>query len=384
MDSTKRISFDIVSFDALFNNTPDATLIPCTLKSAGSKTMDEHIQGMFMKSSELSFAASCTCGKLIGNFFMGTICPDCKTEVKKNFTNKLNYQSWIQIPEPLPPILHPGVFQLLLKWLGRTQQGYVLKLLMNPENKLPDKFKGTLGCGMSYFYKNFPDIINWLATNYRPIAPNKKSTKQSLSTAEVLNVLEKYKDRLFIRYIPVLSSTFHLVEESGTLSYVDDASGPILKAKLELTNAIYILNHCPNNQQMMDRHMYEFYTSYLEYVDKIAYTKLMKKKGFIRKRNMGSRVHNSFRTVVVPIVGEHMGDEIHIPWKVAVTNLKMEILNVLQERMHMPMEAILTKYSKAIVNYDPEIDAVMETLLKECPYKGFPVFFGRNPERCAC
>jgi hypothetical protein len=375
-----KISFAILNFDELFANTPDATLIPCTLRSAGSKTMDEHIQGMFMKSSELSFAASCDCGKLVGNFYMGSTCPSCRSIVRKNFSNKLNYQNWIEIPKPLPPVLHPGVFQILLKWLGRTQQGHLLKLLMSADNKLPDKLRGTLGCGMDYFHKNFTDIINWLATNYRPSNPNKKSTKQSLNTDEVLAVLEKYKDRLFIQHIPVLSSTFHLVEESGTLAYVDDASGPILKAKLELTNAIYILNHCPNNQQVLDRHMYEFYMSYLDYVDKISYTKLMKKKGFIRKRNMGSRVHNSFRAVVVPIVGEHMGDEIHIPWKVGVTNLKMEILNVLQNRMGMSMSEILSRYHQALVNYDPLIDQVMETLLKECPFKGFPVFFGRNPD----
>ena len=80
-----------------------------------------------------------------------------------------------------------------------------------------------------------------------------------------------------------------------------------------------------------------------------------------------------------PIAGPHCADEIHLPWKLVVNALKLQIINVLVHRKRYTINNALYKHFKSLVQYDPEIDEIIETLMKECPWKGFPVTLGRNP-----
>lgn len=365
----------LLDFDQLFHATADATIVPVGVRVSGKAALDEYIQLLFRKSSDLTFAARCSCGELTGTFYQGTTCPRCRTSVTSTFSSDLYYKSWLHIPESLPPVLHPGLYKVLNEYFGRVGTSSLMKALLNRDSTLPAQLRGVMGTGMTHFYENFDDIMNYLLYRYK----RPTSQKKPKSVDDVVQMLETYKHCRFVRFLPIANNAFHVVDEVGSMRYTDSSSGPIVQATIELGTVQHILKNTAHSQKMIDQHMFTMYQSYLEYVDEVSGGKLCRKPGFIRKRIMGGRIHNSFRAVISPITGEHMGDEVHVPWHVGITNLKLEILNILMHRKHYSLPEALALHNRAVTSYVEEIDQCLRTLIDECRFKGLPILFGRNP-----
>ena len=80
----------------------------------------------------------------------------------------------------------------------------------------------------------------------------------------------------------------------------------------------------------------------------------------------------------MPHTKPHQADEVHLPWKVAINCLKLEVWNLLVNRCnHSPRQAN-ERIFKANTCYDELIDTVFKILLNEsggC----LSVAIGRNP-----
>ena len=62
-----------------------------------------------------------------------------------------------------------------------------------------------------------------------------------------------------------------------------------------------------------------------------------------------------------------------------VQSLKLEILNRLVSKYNIDPNDAIYRHNKSFSQYDPIIAEIMNDLIKECPYKGLPLIFGRNP-----
>ena len=400
---TKMMAYPaLVDYDAMFFNDPDAKIIPCGEASVISKNQTkEHIASLFQDGTkDLNFIASCECGNLVGNFYEGLKCKKCGTLVKTNFASELKFRAWLEVPQLktdpndpgfIPPILHPALYMILDRWLGRSGGTSILQALLDPDTDMPASLKNSgLGQGYRYFYRNFDDIMNFFLTQYAPLrAPGAKARSQYIP-----ELLKTYRSIAFFRHIPILNQSLHLLTTSGTMMYSDDCSGAILKAKIELSNLLYVYNNGPTGTKFIDQRIWTMYSALIEYVKTISEVKLLGKKGYIRKLILGARLHCSARAVITPISGEHDCDEIHIPWRMGVGLLKLEIINVLMNRYGYSMPEALAKQQKATMQYDSDIDMIMNTLIQECrdltevyvPHlqstfkpKGLTLLVGRNP-----
>ena len=311
--------------------------------------------------------ASCDCGYLKGNFW-DEPCPICHTYAVTNFTRKLDYKYWIEIPEDLPPVLHPMVYHVLSAWMGSK----VIVSLLNIDAPMPAKFAKFFGSGMKYFYENFDYIINQLATS-KLLAPAARK-----KTPHILRFLEMYKHCLFVRKLPILNQSLHMVNRKGKVTYADESMKDIMKTLVDLT-CIRYERFTPSTINATDRNLYNVYSSYYKYAEKIITEKIISKRGFIRKNMLGSRLHCTFRCVITPMTGPHWGDEILLPWVVAVSQLKCEILNILTRRMGLTIEQAKQKWVLAQVQIVEEVKQAIEILKAESPQKAFIVLLGRNP-----
>ena len=79
------------------------------------------------------------------------------------------------------------------------------------------------------------------------------------------------------------------------------------------------------------------------------------------------------------MLGKHMGDEVVLPWKMILNGYKYEILNILTTRMGYSFNDAVAKHARALMNYDEEINEILNILKNECPFKGFPLLINRNP-----
>lgn len=378
------VQMSLIDFDGLFYSDPDARVIPCGEQSTISKShAKEHIQNLFQDGTkDLNFVASCECGNLIGNFYEGVKCSKCDTVVQTNFAERLKFRLWLEIPDFCPPILHPVFYSVFDRWLGNCDRINILSSLLNVDAELPPTLaKYGIGQGFKYFYENFDDIVNFFLNDFPPLRKKK-------STEDIPEFVQMYRPLAFIRHIPVLNQALHLLTSSGTMMYSDECSAAILNCKIELSNMIYLHLNGPTNHKFLDLKMWNIYKSFIAYVAAIDQHKLYSKSGYIRKMIMGARLHCSGRAVIVPITEDHHYDEIHIPWKIGVTILKLEIINVLMNRHNLTMPEALAKHSGALAMYDPDIDDIMRILINECVeatgYRGLPFLVGRNPTLRLC
>ena len=154
----------LIDFDKIFREDPNAQVVPCGCDETGTinDSSTEMIKKILFQESDnnLNFIASCDCGNIKGNFALGSICPKCKSEVRTAFANEIRYLAWLEIPDFMPPLLHPAAYRILAKWMGcAKRKKKVLDLLLDVDSELPAPYAGVLGQGPDYFYKNFDDII---------------------------------------------------------------------------------------------------------------------------------------------------------------------------------------------------------------------------------
>ena len=373
-----------------------AVLVPCghddEVIALGNQT--EEIKKLLFQSSDgnLTFIASCKCGQLKGNYNIGRVCPKCRTEVRTAFANEIDIHSWLEIPESLPPFLHPDAYRKLDRWIGVAKRKVsILDSIMNVNQDLPEPYLSTFGRGgMWYFYENFDDIMNFIASQKRGI--------RARGNDEIMEFIKRYRDRLFTRHIPILNLNLHILTHSGSdsLSYSDNSSKFILQTAIELSHTIYQQRHNPTmNKYLLEQHIFSTYKSWIAYTDSVLNDKIQGKVGFIRKNILGNRLHSSARGVITPIVNPHMADEIELPWKMVVGLYKLEIIGRLQKKFGFDANTALDYWVQAQVGLqkdepDPNVRArvmqkmnavkvAIDELLAECPYKGFPVTLGRNP-----
>lgn len=399
-----RLSYlSIVNYDELFRTDPDAHIVPCGeefVVSCESSKPTKALEELFMDGSkDLNFIASCDCGALTGNYYEGLTCRTCGTVVRTNFAAELKFRAWLHIPpmvddpnDPtyIPPLLHPAIASILNAWLGEFDRSKILTALLDPAVTLPARvIQAGVGQGYKYFYMNFDNIMRYFLEEFPKTKLGSNSKAQ-----HVKMMLETYRDRVFVRYFPILNNSLHVITNSGTMQLGDSSTQFIMAMHNQLNNLIYSHMNRPIKPHHIDQYMCEIFTQAQNYTNSIINDKLVSKKGFIRKCVLGSRLHCSARAVIVPIAGEHASDEVYLPWKMGIGLLKLEILNLLKNRYGYTLKAALDKYYRATTAYDQDIDEIMQTLIRECREltevyvehlgttvhpKGLPMLIGRNP-----
>lgn len=318
----------------------------------------EYISSLFEETNmdSIDMVSMCSCGKLSGEFYKGVICPQCNTVVDNIFVDSLNYKAYLEIPDELPPVLHPIMYRVLKgSWLKT-----LLPILLNPTAELPVRCKGKIGAqGFSYFYDNFDDIINFLARTH-----NRKQAEIS----GTLDFIKKYRHLAFTRKLPVLNGSLHILTQDSKCHFTDNSGKHVLKALIVLSSLSYNVRNKVVDDKFVDRNLWEFYESYLEYMDTIEEDKLFTKHGFMRKHILGTRYHCSYRGVIVPICEPHNIDELHWPWRIGVIELTLEILNRLIHQHGHNINEAYGRHHKALYVYDPLVGDIMDQLIAECGY----------------
>lgn len=386
MATRKLVRLIPTDYEKMFLEDPDAKIIPCDQQFTSKSQMREQIQNLFQDGvKELNFVASCECGHLEGNFYEGTVCSRCHTPVRTYFADKVKFRAWLELPPFAPSIIHPAIYRVLDKWLGKCKSVSILESLLNVDVELPQPLKGLLGQGFEYFYKNFDDIIRFFLNDYAPL----KQPSARARSEGIAEYIQRYRDRVFIRHIPILNQALHLITTSGTMQYSDDTVEAILDAKAELSALIYVFNYGTVGPKFVDQRMWEIQRSIVEYSTLIAKVKLISKIGYIRKLVMGARLHCSFRGVIVPITEPHEADELHLPYLIGVVCWKLELINLMTKRMGLTIPQAVAKHNAALAKFDEDIYNLLHVLIEECKeecrkhgmgyVRGLTCLFGRNP-----
>lgn len=377
-------------FDELFSQNPDAVI--ANNASFAEENFAEAITKLVYsdnQTGDIGFVAECECGQLKGNYFIGKTCQTCHTEVRPNFVDELRHKVWISTPRSVEAFIHPIIYFNVSTWLSYGKKRSYLDDLLNPDSKMPEEVEKVFqGRGFNYVHANWDFIMDYFL-NVHP------KTRKKKQVPYMRMFLEYYRHLVFPSYLPILSNELHPITREGkSLKYTDDSSSDILQAIIDLATIEFSETATVVSQKKIEQVTFNSYMAYIEYLKKIIRKKLSVKKAMLRHHIFGTRLHGTFRSVIVPIMGEHYGDELHLPWNVGVSTYKLMIINVLMNKKDYSMVDALAKVSRAMITYDYEIDQIIQLLISECGYreydkdakkynwinlKGLPVLWDRNP-----
>lgn len=369
-------ALSMVDYNQLFLDSPDA-IIANDDNILSSNLSKEFVDKVCSNNDgELAFIPSCECRELTGMYFSGSICPVCKTEVSSAFINKLAHSVWISIPDHFPPMINPIWYHILNGIPSIGSRGVkLMDAILDDTTNVPDQLQHIVtGRGFKWFYDNHETILDELfnAGGYN------KAARQYIAWVKLL--YKKFKHCMFFKKIPILHKELHpVLTNEYNVKQADRTSKEILDAVHDMTALALSKRNNTVSSKTFNRNFYKIYKTILGYHTSIIDNKLGDKMATIRHHCLGTRMHWSYRSVIVPIQGVHNADEIELPWALVVNMFKLHILNKLIKRGYDINKAV-GAHMRALISYCPIIHGILQELIAECPWKGPVVLLGRNPK----
>ena len=370
------VSLNLLNFNTVFSQLKMPPVIVNDLVNS-SIEQKEKLNSTILtaySSDLLSNVPSCECGSITGEYNVGIVCANCQTEVKNPHGNLESFV-WLRAPIGVRALINPTAWMMMTKYFTKGNFNLIHWLANDnykSDAKEPDflPIVKTFGFqrGLNYFIDNFDRIMEALFSL--------KAFKKSAAESHLEEFIRRYRDCLFSQYIPLPNKTLLVIEETNSGAYIDPINLGALNAIHTLVGIDSSLSNFSIKQKerrtigCIDR-LADFYLEYYK-------TTLAKKEGIFRKHVYGTRSHFSFRAVISSITDPHNYDEIHIPWGVAVSDLKLHLTNKLIRRGMTPNQINGFLFAHAD-RYSPILDEVFQELINESPNKGIDCVLNRNP-----
>ena len=327
----------------------------------GPKFIEKVREKLLISKKDRSVFASCECGYLEGNYYIGSVCPKCKTKVEKKDNVKNNIV--IEIPFDIS-VLHPQVY------LQIKRNNFLSKLtniMFDVKKKIPKNLQTVITKqGFVYNEDEFISIVETAAKLFKKEA-----------TPYIRNFIKFIKlNRNLLFTNKLLLSSFHIMDSSrGNLIIIDKDIRYLLQSVYDILS----LQIYSKSATSIHSVLFKAYESYINYLSDFFKNKSMGKKGIFRGSLFGTSLFFTMRAVANPITCPHQGDEIYIPWKAAIEVFKYQIINKLVHKFNFSIYESLQYINKHIIKYSVIIDGIFKELIAESPFKGIPAIVNRNP-----
>lgn len=372
------ISLTIVNYDEMFST---ATTEPVVVNQFDVNTTAEkerlnkliytHYEG-----DSLQVVPSCECGETNGEYNVGIRCQVCNTPVVSVTERPLESLLWIAPPTGVAALINPQVWTILSDQL--TYPGInLLEWLCNPTHQMPPnppkqaERLQALGIerGINYLYENFDVII--LALFENGIV---KGTKQQRD--DLWRFIQLHRKNIFAKHLPIPSKMSFITEKTVTSTYADLTMLPAVDAIRTISATEN--SPVPLSPKVMQARAVKAIMLLAEYHQNFMSTALGSKGGWVRKHQVGSRLHFTFRAVINSLSNNHAYDELHLPWSMSVMVYETHLISKLMKRGFTPNRC--SKFlNEHTMKYHPLIDELFDELIAESPHNGLPIILNRNP-----
>lgn len=373
------VSTALVNFDDLFRRK--ATRVPVIINdfSESSEEDKESFNRMIYTkyaTDLLSNLPTCECGEVVGEHNVDVVCKVCNTPVASPLEQDLEPLVWMRAPQGVRALISPIVWTMLTAKF--TRSGFeiirwICDTTYKPQVRTPAIMEAVQDLGIPRGFNNFVDNFDniMLALFDLKGFKAKKGEEDPLQT-----LLRLQRDCVFSQTLPLPNRSLLVIEETNVGTYVD----PIVTGAVDAIRTMVSIDSplSSHNVRTKENRTIKTIAQLAEFYDNLARTTLAKKEGIFRKHVFGTRSHWSFRGVISSQTDNHDYDELHIPWGIGVSSLRIHLMNKLLRRGFTPNTAIgfLNEHAQ---KYHPLLDELFQLLIEECPYKGIPVVFQRNP-----
>jgi len=367
----------LVNFDEVFRQLNTHPIIVNDIMDSSEEERETLKNSIYTKynSDLLSNLPSCDCGEIKGEFNIGVVCTNCNTPVKSVMEQDIEPILWMRSPKGVSKLINPIVWTMLTMRFTRTGFDVLLWICdtsYRSNCKIPNVLDEIQSKGIQRGYNYFVENFDWIMETLFNI----KSYKFKKGNRDYLyELIHRDRNCIFSDYIPLPNKALLVIEGTNVGTYAD----PVVVGAIDAIETIAGIDSSlfQHSVRVKENRTIKCLSKLAEFNDNYYKTSLAKKAGIFRKHVFGSRSHFSFRAVISSITEPHDYREIHIPWGIATSVLRIHILNKLLKRGYDVNKAIefinvhAQKYAK-------ELDDIFKELIAESPNSMIPVIIQRN------
>lgn len=368
----------LVNFDEVFSQLNTHPIIVNDIMDSSEEERETLKNSIYTKynSDLLSNLPSCDCGEIKGEFNIGVLCSNCNTSVKSMMEQDIEPILWMRSPKGVAKLINPIVWTMLT--LRFTRSGFDVLLWICDTSyrsncKIPNVLDEVQSRGIQRGYNYFVENFDWIMDTLFSI----KSYKLKKGNRDYLyELIQRDRSCIFSDYIPLPNKALLVIEGTNVGTYAD----PVVVGAIDAIETIAGIDSSlfQHSLRVKENRTIKCLSKLAEFNDNYYKTSLAKKAGIFRKHVFGSRSHFSFRAVISSITEPHEYDEIHIPWGIATSVLRVHVLNKLLKRgydVNKAIEFINVHAQK----YNKELDDIFKELIAESPNRGIETISQRNP-----
>jgi hypothetical protein len=381
------VYLELVNHDELFHRLEKPPILANHLDITtlqGKEQLNRQMYNQY-QGDTLNVLPSCDCGELQGGYNVGSICGICKTVCLPNMDKPLESLIWFQAPPGVRALINPAAWIIMSK--AMTTSGFnLMEWFCNPSYKPNRKLTKQIAVcmgklelymersgiprGLNSFHDNF-DVLMTFAFGLKYLIKSGGPRRDDMQ-----QWIGQNRNKIFSQYLPMPSKVGFVVESSNGVGFVDKTitlAIDALRTVISIENSVAPLTS-PKKQARVVKaiiKLAEYYSSFIK-------NTLGKKPGIFRRHVYGGRTHFSARAVITSNSANHEYDELHIPWSLALQLLRVHLVNKLLKRGYSPVQ-IEHLFVFHALRYSELFDELFKELIRESPYKGIPVTFGRNP-----
>jgi len=393
------IILELVKFDDIFHQTSNEKIFINNIDIFSNETkeiLDKIITSKYSEDN-ISLIPSCSCGHTQGGYYIGNICPVCKTTVKVSTEDNISFLVWLKQPIGIEKLLNPVIVSMLDEnfKIGRQPAFHCLRYMMQTNYKLDKRVMDSCGYanytldeylekyniqrGYNSFIQNFDNILEILflvCYKHRNKSKKFRDFDEEISQDKehkVVDFVLRNKDKILNEYLPFPNRIIFAYETNELGTFIEkDIIVPINVIR-RLTGIDISSKRQKVKENMIGTSLLDMSTFYREYFKKVVF----KNEGLIRQQVISTRSQFSARAVITSISGPHEYDEMHLPWSVACSLFREHLLNRLMRMGYIYRDALSLIISH-IEKYNPILDSIFQEMINE-EGNGIAVYFNRNP-----
>ena len=404
------ISLELISHEKVYNRLTYKPIIvndyAATLSTgAAAEKINELIRTHY-QNDQLDTLPTCDCGLITGSANEGVLCDVCHTEVRRIVDRPLQSQIWMRTPDIVPAFISPRFWSLFTTYTGgnntngTSKRFCLLEYLTDPmyipggkgsnlaetnpaiRNAIKFLKDHQIERGLDKFYYDFDRIMAIILdpANFGKFKVSKDADRARPLCDELRELVTKYRDCIFTRYLPFPSRIIMVSEQTGNNAYIDPNSVPAF-------NAVKMLCSIENDPMRLSNRAIVSRTVRVikllaEYYNTFKQKTCGRKQGIFRRQMGSTRSPYTGRAVVTPQSGTHEYDEVHTPWGWTVALMSVQLSNKLLNRDYNPrnITKLLDKHTNNSEGAGGDlINELFNELIAECPEGGIPLQMLRNP-----
>lgn len=373
------IYLDVVDFNLLYNMS---SIVPKFVDEMNVDDLSnrQKLTEMLItryESDTLDSVPTCTCGELrFGWVGSSAVCENCGSGISVPAERPIESQVWIRAPKGVKALIHPRMLDAMIQFFragGESIVTWLLDPLYRPKREVQAHYKlreKGIKRGLNYFIEHFDEIFKTLMYG---LGINRTRADKM----EFAEWVERNREKLFPTAIPIPSKITFIIEQTATGKFADTSMTSAFDAINTITS-IYSGISEPT-QQVKESRAFRACQQLAAFYETQYRKALGPKSGWFRRHVFGSRPAHSFRAVISSLSENHLYDEVHLPWSLALSLFELHIANKLL-KMGMSPNEINQLVNDHYERYHPVLDTVLQQILAEHPSgRGFPCVIQRNP-----